>query len=78
MEEEAKEIRSRVLGDFTGWTGKTVFRLENGQVWRQARTGRFVYRGEPNPVVTIRRGFMGSYRLSVEGANTQINVRRVE
>ena len=28
-------FEARLTGDFTGWTGKTIFKLDNGQVWRQ-------------------------------------------
>ncbi|MEE8463900.1 MAG: hypothetical protein V3S53_03850, partial [Gammaproteobacteria bacterium] len=28
-----KKITSRISNDFDGWDGRTVFRLENGQVW---------------------------------------------
>ena len=75
---ELKEIRSRHVGEFTGWTGKTVFRLENGQVWQQARSGRMAYRGPANPMIVITRGFMGGYQLSVEGVNKKVYVKRIE
>jgi hypothetical protein len=72
-----EEIESRIIGEFTGWSGGTVFRLENGQVWRQSGQGRFVYRAD-SPVVTIRRAALGSYRLRVAGLNRTITVRRIE
>lgn len=75
---ELKEIRSRHVGKFTGWTGKTVFRLENGQVWQQARSGRVAYRGPDNPMITIKRGFMGGYQLAVQGMNKKVYVKRIE
>jgi hypothetical protein len=31
-------IDSRIEGEFEGWSGHTVFPLENGQVWRQLGT----------------------------------------
>lgn len=71
------EIESRLIGEFTGWRGNTTFRLENGQVWRQAEAGRLVFRADA-PRVTIRRGAFGTYRLSVEGVNRAVRVRRVE
>jgi hypothetical protein len=75
---ELKEIRSRHVPGFTGWTGKTVFRLENGQVWQQTRSGRMAYRGPDRPMITIKRGFMGGYQLAVEGVNKKVYVKRVE
>lgn len=71
------EIESRLIGEFTGWLGNTTFRLENGQVWRQAEEGRLVFRSTA-PLITIRRGAFGTYRLSVEGINRSVRVRRLE
>jgi hypothetical protein len=70
-------IESRIFGEFRGWDGKTVFRLENGQVWQQAAPGRFVIRTK-DPVILIRRGMLGSYLLKVEGYGTTVRVRRLE
>lgn len=77
-EANADRIDSRITGDFDGWWGGTVFRLENGQVWVQAQSGKSRYKGDPNPKVTIRRRAFGSYRLQVEGSNKTIRVKRVE
>lgn len=74
---EVKEIRSRYVGEFTGWDGKTVFRLENGQVWQQIQSGRMSWKAT-NPMITIKRGFMGSYVLRVEGVNKTVRVKRIE
>jgi hypothetical protein len=72
-----EEIQSRIVGEFDGWRGGTIFRLENGQVWRQLDQSRYVYRVD-SPVVTISRGAFGSYRLRVEGRNRSVSVRRIE
>lgn len=71
-----EQIQSRLVGEFTGWRGNTEFRLENGQVWRQAGSGRLAWSAD-SPIVTIRRGVLNSYRLSVEGLNASVRVRRV-
>ena len=70
-------LESRLVGDYTGWTGNTVFELENGQVWRQVQSGTARYRGPANPTVYIRKRAFGSYRLQVEGSNRTIRVERV-
>ena len=36
------EIRSRLASGFNGWSGNTVFYLENGQRWRQRLSGRYI------------------------------------
>jgi hypothetical protein len=72
-----KRIRSRIEGSFTGWDGDTVFRLANGQVWKQMDSDRFYIQAE-NPEVDIKRAAFGSYLLSVEGYGSSVRVRRVE
>jgi len=77
VRESADQIQSRFDGSFTGWSGATVFRLENGQVWKQAESGRLSLKAE-RPMITIRRGWFGAYYLNVEGANKSIRVKRVK
>ena len=75
---ELKKIQSRYAGEFNGWDGDTEFPLENGQVWKQIRSGRLAWHAD-NPMITIdRKGFMGAYRLSVEGVNKKVIVRRLK
>lgn len=71
------EIVSNIKGDFTGWTGETVFRLENGQIWRQRLSGRYKYSGPPNPEVRISRNFMGFYKMTVTDTGKSIGVKLV-
>lgn len=71
------QIDSRLVGEFSGWRGNTTFTLENGQVWRQSEEGSLFFRSD-SPLVTIRRGAFSSYRLSVEGINRAVRVRRIE
>ena len=74
---DVKKIQSRYVGEFTGWEGKTTFPLENGQVWQQIESGRMSWNAS-NPMITIKRGFMGSYMLSVEGVNKKVRVKRIK
>ncbi len=34
--DDDETIRTRISGEFRGWTGTTTFQLANGQVWQQA------------------------------------------
>jgi hypothetical protein len=70
------QVQSRYDGEFMGWTGKTLFRLENGQVWKQSQDDRVSYRAT-RPMITIKRGALGSFRLSVQGLKSTIRVERV-
>jgi biotin carboxyl carrier protein len=69
-------IESRITGDFYGWTGNTVFRLENGQVWKQAGPGYFRVHLE-NPKIVVKKLLIG-YVLMVDGYAKEVFVRRVE
>ena len=76
-EAQTSEITSRIIGQFDGWTGKTEFRLENGQVWTQSGNG-FLKVSLNNPKVTIEKATFGGFRLSVEGYNSRVKVKRVQ
>jgi hypothetical protein len=71
-----QQVQSRYDGEFTGWSGNTLFRLENGQVWKQAQSGRVSVRAT-RPKVTIRHTTLRGYRMSVEGTNESVRVERV-
>lgn len=77
-DDDPDRLIAHIVGGFEGWSGDTLFELDNGQVWRQAEFGRMNYRGPENPEVTIKKGFFGSYRLTVEGTNRWIRVKRVK
>ena len=72
--QEAFEIISTITGEFSGWTGATVFRLENGQRWRQRLSGRYFHQGELNPRVKITRNFFGFYKLTLLDYGQSIGV----
>ncbi|MEJ2513640.1 MAG: hypothetical protein P8080_02330 [Gammaproteobacteria bacterium] len=76
-EDSSKVMRTRIVGYFDGFTGDTELTLENGQVWRQTDSARLPVQ-ETNPAVVIEKGFFGNYRLSVEGFNRSIRVKRVK
>jgi hypothetical protein len=51
-------------------------RLDNGQVWRETRSGSV--RFKEGRKVTITEGIMSSYNLKMEGLNKIVKVRRVQ
>lgn len=70
-------VRSRLLGEFRGWEGKTVFPLENGQVWQQVGNDKWAGVKASDPTVVIEPAAFGSWRLKVDGYNTSTKVKRV-
>ena len=47
-------VESRIDGQFAGWRGHTVFKLENGQEWTQAESGSFSNGKYDHPKVRIK------------------------
>lgn len=78
LERMAREpFQTRILGRFNGSDGSARFRLENGMVWEQIDGEAFYVPEVENPVVTIKPAALGSWRLTVEGSNRAVRVRRV-
>ncbi|HZE56785.1 MAG TPA: hypothetical protein VE031_02915 [Chthoniobacterales bacterium] len=72
---EPEVIQSRIVGPFTGYTGTTVFTLENGQRWAQSQRDSAYYpKIDSPPVVIIKAGF--GYRMYIQGASA-IRVSKV-
>ena len=72
---EPEVIQSRIVGPFTGYTGTTVFTLENGQRWAQSQRDSAYYpKMDSPPVVIIKAGF--GYRMYIQGASA-IRVSKV-
>ena len=76
--ESVDAVTSTLPGTFDGWGPRQVFRLANGQVWRMVEGGSGTYPPRQNPKVTVRRAFMGSFLMEIEGVNQALRVRRVE
>lgn len=74
-----KVINSAIVGTFNGWKAKgTLFKLTNGMVWQQTESDIFAVKPVENPEITITRGFMGNWRLSVVGHNSAVRVKRIK
>ncbi|TAK41363.1 MAG: hypothetical protein EPO27_19410 [Betaproteobacteria bacterium] len=61
--------------------GKSIFILDNGQVWRQldSDTDEIFELAPGKPMkVTIEAGTFGGYNLSIEGRNGIVKVRRLK
>ena len=71
------ELHSRITGNFRGWSGETLFRLENGQIWRQRLRSRYAYIGPSNPEIRITRNWMGFYKLTVVETGKGVGVTLV-
>jgi len=73
---ESGVIESCIDGDFEGWEGDTIFKLENGQIWQQTSysyTYHYAYRPE---VIIYPTG--GKYKMVVVGVSETIYVERLK
>ncbi len=74
---EPELLYANIEGSFRGWSGKSVFRLDNGQVWRQRRSGRFHYSGDDRRVV-IGKNSWGFFEMRLIEADRSVGVSRVK
>ena len=76
--EESYPLTARLVGRFTGWNGSTTFTLDNGEVWQQVDDSSLSAGAVMNPKITISRGLINAYYLSVEGLKDTVLVRRIK
>ncbi len=78
---EINEIRAAVVDFAKTAHGRSIFVLDNGQVWRQLDSDVSEVRDPPSGTtmkVTIGTGVLGSYNLTIDGRNALIKVRRLK
>ena len=75
---EREVIQSSIVGEFNGWHGNSVFKLENGQVWKQIEKTTFYVPKRANPDITIKPKMMGSWTLFLDGYSRGVKVRRIK
>ena len=68
-------IQSRIVGPFTGYNGRTIFTLENGQRWAQSQRDSAYFPTIDSPPVLIAKAGLG-YRMYIAGGGA-IRVTKV-
>ena len=72
-------IYSTIVGSFNGWKEEgELFKLANGMIWQMSEQDTFYMRPADNPEVTVTKGFMNSWSLSVVGYNSKVSVKRIQ
>lgn len=71
------ELVAKVVPAFRGWSGKTVFVLDNGQVWRQRTPGSLRYSGNDFTVI-ITQNLLGKFLMEHQDTGRSIGVRRID
>ena len=70
-------FEAEIVGPFSGWSGKTVFTLSNGQVWRQ-RSGSDYRHTAQGQTVEVQKNFMGLWTMTVQSSGRTIGVYRID
>ena len=73
---QPKVIQSKIDGNFEGWEGETIFKLDNGQIWQQASYA-YKYHYAYHPEVMIMN-VNGTWKMKVEGVDERIDVKRLK
>lgn len=66
---------SQIVGAFTGWTGSSIYKLHNGEMWQQARYYYYYYYSYQPRATVYDEG--GSYVMRVDGCSVDMEVKRV-
>ena len=74
--EKEQPLESRLVGDFDGWHGQTVFTLDNGTRWKQQNhTEDYVYAPTLHaPKVRISPAAFHGFWMEIEGVNRNVRV----
>ena len=75
---DREAIEAHIDGLFTGWRGKTVFKLDNGQEWQQAESGTFDAGKLNSPTVRLKPMLLGSWLMYVDNCGCNVRVQRVK
>jgi hypothetical protein len=73
----AYQLHATIVEPFRGWSGKTVFYLDNGQIWQQRSSGRHTYTGDDNRVI-INQNVLGFFEMRLLASDRSIGVKRVK
>lgn len=70
------EFNTNIVGAFTGWEGKTRFRLANGQTWQQRTMNRYRYSAD-DPDVRLKKNFLGFWEMEILETGRSVGVKQL-
>ena len=74
--DDVKSVTAAIAEILRDASGKSIFILDNGQIWRQA-DGYSLPSARVGGTVMVKRGAMGSYRLQPANSNRSVQVIRM-
>lgn len=76
--DEPDRFTATIPGKFRGWSGRTDFVLDNGQVWRQTSPEVFSMKARENVAVVLYKAASGYWRLRLlDDHGAWVSVKRV-
>jgi hypothetical protein len=78
--EKREPIISKIAGPFSGWSGRTSFKLENGQTWRVINTPDYYVpksKVKSGLAVAITPALLGGWNMQIEGHSLRAKVTPV-
>jgi hypothetical protein len=70
-------IETRISGDFNGWDDETIYKMDDGSIWRQTNY-HYHYHYAYHPSVTIFPNRSGACHILVEGDSDEgVDVERI-
>lgn len=72
--QQTSAIKSIIISDFNGWSGDTIFELQNGQIWKQDKYQyKYFYAYRPDVLIVK---VSGHHIMTVKGKS--IRVKRIK
>lgn len=76
---ERVAVNAHIVGEFYGWNGNTIFKLDNGQEWQQSEAGAYSGPKTSSPAVTIKPKSFGSWLLVLDDCSScRVSVKRIK
>jgi len=70
-----RAFETYISGDFNGWDGETVWKMDNDQIWQQAQYSyHYAYRYHPKVLIWYTSS---GWKMRVEGETTDLLVKRI-
>lgn len=76
-DDETEVVRTQIVGEFRGWTGRTLFKLANDQVWVQDQSESRFFPLMIDPEIEIRPSRLGGWKMTLLKEGLWIRVKRV-
>jgi hypothetical protein len=68
-------LERQIEGEFNGWSGETIVKMTNGEIWQQTEY-YYQYRYSYRPKVLIINS--GGWKMKVDGIDKNIRVKRLQ